>query len=405
MFKNRSGHRFRIAFVANTDYYLYHFRSALIKELVARGVEVYTVAPKGEFVSLLGELGTTFIPWSLERSSFNPAKEFRSLASLILVYKNIRPTLAHHFTIKPNIYGPIAAKMNRVSLSISSITGLGYIFTGNDAEGMPVRSMISWLNRIAFSFSDAITFQNRDDQDTFRNFNIMLPTSKVHFIPGGSGINTAFFNPLAIDKRSVSMLKKNLGVDSNTFVVLLIGRMLWHKGIGEFVECSRVLKGRYPVKFLLVGPEDNGNLASIPLERLLAWENEGCIQYLNMRRDIRELLALSDVVVLPSYREGIPRVLLEAAAMGKPIVATDVPGCRDVVDHGTNGFLVQSKDSNALALAIEQLLLSEEMRQRFGDAGRRKAVQEFDEGKLVSRMIDLYDVMLKQKGMHEFKSQ
>ena len=223
------------------------------------------------------------------------------------------------------------------------------------------------------------------------------PAAGIHYIPGGSGVDLSFFNPKAINGIGLHKLKKSLGINPNSAVVILIARMLWHKGIKEFVESAHLLKSRHEVIFLLVGPVDEGNLASIPLPRIREWEEEGGIQYLNKRKDIRELLALSDVVVLPSYREGAPRVLMEAAAMGKAIVATDVPGCRDVVEHGENGLLVRSKDSNALAGGIEELLLSEELRHRFGDAARQKAEREYDEGKIASRIIGLYSPTLKER--------
>ena len=396
--------KLRLALVANTDYYLYHFRLALIKELVKRGVEVYVVAPPGEFAVYLERLGTIFVPWNLERSSFNPYREFRSLASLMGIYRRIKPTIAHHFTIKPNIYGPIAAKLSGVRFIVATITGLGFIFIGDKGRGKVMRPVISYLYRFAFRFSHAITIQNKDDQETLQRFNA-LPRSKVHYIPGGSGVDLSFFNPMAINRIGIHKLRKSLGINANSAVVLLIARMLWHKGIKEFVESAHLLKSRYEVNFLLVGPVDEGNLASIPLQRIREWEEEGRIQYLNKRNDIRDLLALSDIVVLPSYREGAPRVLMEAAAMGKAIVATDVPGCRDVVAHGENGLLVRSKDSLALAGGIEKLLLSEELRNRFGDAARQKAEREYDEGKIVTRFIGLYSPMLterKVEGRDEF---
>jgi len=180
--------------------------------------------------------------------------------------------------------------------------------------------------------------------------------------------------------------------------------MLWHKGIGEFVECARIVKRDLEVHFIVVGPLDKGNLASIRSDRLFEWEKEGSIQYLNKREDVRELLALSDIVVLPSYREGMPRVLLEAAAMGKPIVTTNVPGCKDIVDHEINGLLVEPKDAVALARAVESLLLSPDLRRRFGEAARKKALKEFDEVKINAEILNVYNTILERKGRSKISS-
>lgn len=387
----------RIALVSNTDYYLYHFRLGLIKELVNRRLKVYTIAPPGEFTLRLEEAGAIFVSWILGRSSFNPLRELRSFASLIQIYRSIKPTIAHHFTIKPNIYGSIAAGLTDDVGIVSSITGLGYIFTGDGPKARAARLLISNLYRLAFHFSDAITFQNHDDLETFRRFKV-LPSNKGPYVHRGSGVNTAFFDPEMIDKTAILRLKESLGLNPNSSVVLLVGRMLWHKGIGEYVDCARVLKKNHGAHFLLVGPVDEGNLASIPITRLIEWEKEGCIQYLNKREDIRELLALSDVVVLPSYREGMPRFLLEAAAMRRPIVTTNVPGCKDVVDHGINGLLVEPKDPIALARAVESLLLSADRRERFGEAARQKALKEFDETKINAQILNVYNAILEAKG-------
>jgi glycosyltransferase involved in cell wall biosynthesis len=352
----------------------------------------------------LEESGAIFVSWSLERSSFNPLHELRSFISLIKIYRKINPNIAHHFTIKPNIYGPISAKLTEVNAIVASITGLGYLFTGNHATGRAVHPLICNLYRLAFHFSDVITFQNQNDLETFRHFKL-LPSNKALIIPGGSGVNMGFFNPDVIDEMTILQVKKSLSLHSDVPTVLLVARMIWHKGIGDYVECARILKKRHKVNFLLVGPVDEGNLASIQLERLLEWEKEGCIQYLNNRDDIRELLALSDIVVHPSYyREGMPRVLLEAAAMGKPIVTTNVPGCKDVVDHEINGLLVEPKDPIALAHAVESLLLSPDLRKRFGEAARQKAMKEFDETKVNAQILNVYNSILERQGRSKIAS-
>jgi len=180
----------------------------------------------------------------------------------------------------------------------------------------------------------------------------------------------------------------------------MVGRMLWHKGVAEFVAAARRVRQVFPgTVFVLVGPSDPGNPAQVPPEELRAWEAEGVVRYLGVRDDVRDLLAAADVAVLPSYREGIPRVLIEAAAMGRPLVATDVPGCREVIRDGINGFLVPAKDPAALAAAIEALLKDPGLRAEFGAASRRLAEERFSDRKVVARILGLYAELLSAKSI------
>ena len=388
-----------VAIVNNDDRYLYRFRGSLLRALKTRGWKVLAVAPAGRAVPAIEQEDVSFVHWPLSRRSVNPLLEVWSLFKLWRIYRRTRPHLVHHFTPKVNIYGALAARMAGVPVVVATITGLGYVFTADGARARLIRPIVSVLYRIAFRKSDAVVFQNQDDISEVHAAGL-LELTKAHYVPGGSGVDTAAFDPDAVDAATKQRLRGSLGLPDKGLVVLMVARMLWHKGIGEFVDCASIVKQhRNDAKFLLVGPEDPGNPAAIPSERLRQWHQEGSVRYIGEREDIRDLLALCDVLVLPSYREGLPRILIEGAAMGKPIVTTDVPGCRDVVDHDINGLLVPPRDPAALAHGVEQLLLSPGLRQRFSDATRERALMEFDERRTVARVLELYDTLLEQRGL------
>ena len=385
-----------IALVYNDDLYLHRFRGGLLRALMARGYRVHAIAPAGEAAQAFEDSGIPFTHWPLARRSVNPLTELRSVVSLWRIYRRLQPDLVQHFTTKPNVYGAIAARLAGVPTATASVNGLGYVFTGRDARSRLIRPLVSLLYRLAFGMSEAVVFQNRDDiQELERRH--LLSTGKSRYIPGGSGVDTSVYSPEAVGPTAAAGLKDCLGIDQATPVVLLVGRMLWHKGIAEYVECARLIKEKRNACFLLVGPLDKGNPASISSGQLARWVEEGGIKYLGPRSDVRELLAIADVVALPSYREGLPRVLLEASAMGRPMVATDVPGCREVVEHEVNGLLVRPEDSVSLAQAVEVLLGSDDLRRKMGAAAREKAVQEFDEGKVIERMLELYRGLLSSR--------
>ncbi len=222
----------------------------------------------------------------------------------------------------------------------------------------------------------------------------MVSSRKIRHIPGGSGIDTGLYSPESVDPAEISRLRSSLDIPADAPIVVMVGRMLTHKGVHEYVESARKLAVDQRARFLLVGPTDPGNPASIPQETLRDWRRSGAVRYLGERSDVRELMAMSDIVVLPSYREGFPRVLIEGAAMGKPIVTTDTPGCREVVVDGENGLLVPVRDAEALGLAVRKLLVSPVLRKRMGEAAREKALREFDERNVTRNIMAIYDELL-----------
>lgn len=390
--------------VYNDAWYLHRFRGRLMRTLRSRGCNVMAIAPKGRAVGAIEEEGIRFINWSLTRRSTNPLTEMMSILKLWAIYRKTRPHLAQHFTPKPNIYGAFAARLAGVPVVVASVNGLGYIFSSGDLRATVVRPIVKALYRLAFALTDTVIFQNQDDVSVLHGLGL-IPMSKVRHFTGGSGVDTQFFSPDSVDVKTKRELRESIGLPENSKIVLMAARMLWDKGVAAYVECAQGLTQSHDVQFLLAGPVDDGNPAAVPKETLKQWDDDGFVRYVGERGDIRELIGLSDVLVLPSAREGTPRILIEGAAMAKPIVATDVAGCRDVVEHGTNGFLVPVDDVDALVKAITELLENSELRLQYGENGRKRAMDEFDDSKTTARILELYNTLLVQKGLQPIPSE
>jgi glycosyltransferase involved in cell wall biosynthesis len=380
-----------VVLTVNNLYDIWLWRQALIRGLQAEGFEVLAVGPPGPWEEPIARLGCRVATYPLDRRGLNPLGEARSLAGLYAIYRRWRPAIAHHFTIKPNFYGTLAARLAGVPAVIATVTGLGYIWTDDGPKARVLRAILEPIYRRVLRLADAVIYLNEEDRRT-------LGGRRTVLIPG-EGIDLETFSPSAVPPERRAALRSELGLGPDNHVVLMVGRMLRHKGVLEFVEAARRVRAACPgAVFVLVGPSDEGNPARIPPEKLQAWESEGAVRYLGVRGDVRDLMAVADVVVLPSYREGIPRVLIEAAAMGRPLVATDVPGCREVVRNGVNGFLVPARDAVALAEAIESLLKNPKLRAEFGAASRRLAEERFSDQRVVGCILDLYRALLAEKG-------
>jgi glycosyltransferase involved in cell wall biosynthesis len=276
------------------------------------------------------------------------------------------------YTAKPNVYGSLAAQALGIPV-INNVSGLGTAFI---RQGLLTR-IVSGLYRLAFRRSARVFFQNPEDQDLFVSAGI-VPPEKTALLPG-SGIDLARFAPVAPRERG-----------ERPFTFLLVARLLWDKGVGEYAEAARLVRARHPAaRFQLLGFLDVANRTAVPRADVERWVAEGIIDYLGHAEDVRPLLAAADCVVLPSYREGLPRTLLEAAAMGKPLIATDVPGCRHIADHGVNGYLCAVRDAGSLAEAMINMLgLPEAERRAMGKSARAKAEAEFDERLVVDRYLE-----------------
>lgn len=383
----------KVAFLSHLDLNLYLFRLSWMKALMRRGFEVYAVVPRGDYADKLTAQSIKVIPYPIDRESLNPLKEIKIIYSLYKIFKKERFDLIHTFTIKPNIYGTIAGKLAGVPIIINTVTGLGYIYTIDNAMTKLLRIVLNLLYRICFKFAKKVIFQNTDDLCRLRNF---LDSDNKALVIKGTGIDTVYFSPEEVDEKQVKHIKDEFGLDGK-LVITMIARLYWSKGVKEFIEAANeLLKENKNLIFLIIGWIDEGNPDAISEEFIQTNQNT-FIKFLRKREDIREILYHTDVYVLPSYREGLPRTILEAMCMEKPIVTTNVPGCREVVENGINGFLVPAKNSKSLASAIEKLILDKEIREKMGRAGREKVIKEFSSEIIVDKIIKLYEVLSYEK--------
>jgi len=365
-------------------------------EFVKKNCAVYAITPEGKYSSKFLENGIKHISYNIRRGSLNPFLELKTILELFRILKTLKPSILHTFTAKPNIYGTIAGKLARIPIIINTITGLGSFYVENNLKSKFVRGLINLFYGLAFLFSDCVIFQNFDDLKYF--YKIGLVRKAKATVIKGSGIDTKQFSPRSTQSKTLEQLRKELNLNSK-IVILMIARLLKHKGVLEYCRAAQIIKFYYEdtVEFLLVGDFDKGNPFCIEKDKLYYFIQNDIIKFLGRRDDIKEIIALCDVFVLPSYREGIPRTLIEAASMGKPIVTTNAVGCKEVVEHGRNGFLIPKKDSDALAEAIEILIKNKKSREKFGKHSRQKAIKEFDKNIVVEKTVSLYKKLIQKK--------
>lgn len=362
----------KILIIANTTWYLYNFRLSLMKTIESKGYSVTAVAPADNYISRLTSNRFPFIPIDINRKGVNPLEDFLLFYRFLRIFKQERPAVILTYTPKPNIYASIAAYFLKIPV-INNVAGLGNIFV---RRGL-LSTIVKRLYKIAFTRSYKVFFQNNDDLNLFVDSNL-VKRSITERIPG-SGVDTEKFVP------SVDAIRRK-----REFIFLLIARLLWDKGVGDYVEAARLLKNRYPhIQCHIVGFIDMQNPEGIPEEQIKAWVKAGLIHYDGPSDNMIKTLKEADCIVLPSfYREGVPRVLLEAASMAKPVITTDSVGCRDAVEDGITGFLCQVKNPRDLADKMEQvLLLPEAERELMGSRGREKMIHEFDERFVIQRYL------------------
>jgi len=365
---------------ANTDWFLYNFRLASAEALRARGDEVVLVSPPGKYAASLQERGFRWREFPFARRGMNPLSEAGTLLRLARLYRQERPVLAHHFTVKCVLYGTLAARFAGIRPVVNSLTGLGYVFTGE--RGL-LRDGISAAYRLLMRRTWTI-FENPDDQKMFIQRNWIVPARSAVIL--GAGVDVERFHPQAEPPTGEP-------------VVIFPARILWDKGIGEFVGAARRLRGKnLPARFVVVGESDAGNPTSVPLRTLEDWKREGIVEWWGWQEDMQKVYAQAHIACLPSHREGLSNALAEACACGLPIVTTDVPGCRDVVTHGLNGLLAPVKNASALAEALETLLSDPELRRAMGAAGREIAVNKFGVTKINAETLALYEKVLADAG-------
>ena len=375
----------KIMLFANTDWYLYNFRASLARALREAGHEVLLVSPTGPYGEKLQAQGFRWIAAPMDRRSLNPLKELALLNWLRQLMNREAVDVVHGFTIKCAVYGSLAGRLARGSGSgparVSAVTGLGYVFTSHALKARLLRPVVRTLFRFALGGRRArLVLQNPDDVRMFGDAGLVAKDS-VRLIPG-SGVDCVRFQPASAQKNRTP---------SRPLSVLLPARLLWDKGLLEFAAAADELKARgYNIDFFLAGTADAGNPASVPEQVLHEWISRGVLHWLGHVDDMPALFQNTDLVVLPSYREGLPKGLIEAAASGLPLVTTDVPGCREVVTDGLNGLLVPARDAAALANAIARLHDEPAVRHRMGAASRARALAEFDERIVIRDTMAVY---------------
>lgn len=366
----------RIAVFANTTWYLYNFRLNLIRTLVAAGHEVVAVGPADRYIDKLAMAGIRHRAIPLAGASINPLRELGTVWALYQVLREEGVEMVLSDTPKGNIYGAMAATMNGIKI-MPNVSGLGRVFI----RPSPLTRLVKLLYRFSFGRAARVFFQNAVDFDLFVRSGL-VDARKAILIPG-LGVDLAKFSPTeeALARPPHTPAQVPAMGSAGQMVFLLVARLLWDKGVGEFVAAARRVRQKHPTaEFRLLGFLDAQNPSAIPRSQVDAWAAEGVIRYMGSTDDVLPYLRDADCVVLPSYREGCPRTLLEAAAVAKPIITTDAPGCRDTVDDNVTGFLCRLRDADDLADKIEQIIsLTPEGRVEMGKRGREKIEREFDE--------------------------
>lgn len=374
-----AGGRPKLLFLVTEDWYFCSHRLALACAARDAGFDV-TVATR---VSAHGEqiraAGLRLISIALRRSGRNPWRELMAIGEIAAIYRNEKPDIVHHVALKPVLYGSLAARIAGVPHIVNALAGMGYVFTSQKTSARLLRPLITLAFRLLLQGSRVI-LQNPDDREALLAANI-LKANQVALIRG-SGVDTGAFRCVA-EPAAVPPL------------IVLPARMLWDKGVGEFVAAAHILQQQgIAARFALAGERDPDNPAAIPEKQLQDWHASGVVEWLGQQDDMPALLAQAHIVCLPSYREGLPKALLEAAACGRAIVATDVPGCREAVRHHENGLLVPARDAAALAQALRLLIEDAALRHRFGQRGREMAEKEFSAEKVAAETLALYRELL-----------
>ena len=374
----RAGMKQKTAVISiNSTWNIVNFRRGLISALQQAGFRVVALAPPDEYSDRLAGLGVEFRPIEIDKQGISPRRDLMLLGRYYRALRSIRPDIYLGYTAKPNIYGSVAAHLLGIPV-INNVAGLGTAFI---KQGLLTR-IVSSLYRLAFSRSATVFFQNDEDKAMFEREGT-VSAQKTRLLPG-SGINVSEFVPTSSD-----------GADG-TLRFLMIARLLWDKGVREYVEAARQLRReQVSAQFQLLGFLDVPNRTAVGRGDVEAWVSEGVIHYLGHSDDVRPFIAAADCIVLPSYREGLPRVLLEGAAMGKPLIASNVPGCRHVVQHGQNGLLCEVRNSASLAEMMRQMIrMAREDRSVMGAAGRKLVEQQYDEKIPVQRYLEAIEAAL-----------
>lgn len=359
-----------ICIAANTTWYTYNFRGRLIAELIEHGFRVSVLSPPDEYVEKILALGARHVSLPMNNAGTNPFSELCTAVRIVGLLRRVGPNIVLTYTPKVNIYLSLAARVLGIPV-IANVSGLGRAFTA----GGWLEAVVRRLYWFAFHTPRVVFFQNAEDRAEFVRAGL-VEEAKTQRLPG-SGVDVDRFQPTSRQPRV------------KEFVFLLVARLLWDKGVGEFVEAARLLHAQYPaVQFRLLGFLGVDNPSAISRKQVEEWSREGVVEYLGAVDDVKGVYTEADCMVLPSYREGVPRTLLEAASMGLPIITTNAVGCRDAVEDGVTGFLCRPRDAMDLADKMRIMLsLPPEERRRMGQAGRKKMIREFDERIVIAKYL------------------
>lgn len=368
----------KLLFVVTEDWYFVTHRLPLAMAAQKAGFEVAVATRVGEYGETIRAAGIRLIPFGLARRRGNPLRE---VAALVRLYCRERPDIVHHVALKPIVYGALSAWLARVPAQVNAVAGLGWLFTSTTGMMRMVRPAVRWTLAWLLNARGSLTIvQNPDDRALL--IGTYLPENRLRLIRG-AGVDTTSFHPVPEPSGSVC--------------IVLATRMLWDKGVGEFVEAARLLtQAGVKARFVLVGDPDPGNPTSVPIATLRAWHGDNGLEWWGRRDNMPDVFRSAHIVCLPSYyREGLPKVLLEAAACGLPIVTTDAPGCREIVRSGDNGFLVPMRDTQALAHALRILIEDEGLRVKMGRRAREIVLAEFSQEQVIAETLAVYRELIR----------
>jgi glycosyltransferase involved in cell wall biosynthesis len=363
----------KLLFVVTEDWYFVSHRLALAVAAQAAGFEVVVATRVGRHGEAIRAAGLRLVPFGLARTYGNPLRE---ILALVRLYRRERPDIVHHVALKPIMYGAVAARLARVPAQVNAVVGLGWLFTSAKGVMRLIRPAARWTLALLLRTRSSLTIvQNPDDRALLIRSH--LPESRIRLIRG-AGVDTTVFAPAPVPAGPVC--------------VVLAARMLWDKGVGEFVEAARLIRqAGVQARFALVGDPDPDNPASVPEAVLRSWHGQDGIEWWGRRDDMPSVYHAAHIACLPSYyREGLPKVLLEAAACGRPLITTDAPGCREVVQDGDNGILVTPRDAQSLARAIRKLIEDEKLRHAMGKRGREIILKDFSSELVVRETLGIY---------------
>jgi glycosyltransferase involved in cell wall biosynthesis len=367
----------KLLFLVTEDWYFCSHRLPLARAARDAHFDVVVATRVTDHGAQILAEGFKLIPIHLSRRSKNPIREVAFLRELFRIYREERPDIVHHVAVKPVLYGSLVARAARVPATVNALAGMGYLFSSSQMTARLLRPLVVQAYRLALDGDRRrLIVQNPDDAHLLQQLGVVGPRTQPTIIRGSGVDMTAY--PAQPEPPGVPL-------------VILPARMLWDKGVVEFVDAARLLKGRgIEARFALVGDADVHNPAAISPEELRDWQEEGVVEWWGFRSDMPAVLASCHIVCLPSYREGLPKALLEAASSGRPIVATDVPGCREIVRNEDNGLLVPLQDAEALANALERLIRDGGLRARMGARGRERVAAEFRVEKVIEDTLGLY---------------